>query len=92
MSVSSQLHTRIGGVLGALRFAWIPALCAGVIVLGSEQAAGRLIAAAVAFAAFCLGVTVHASEIFLGRSARQRPEGPPPRYNSTGEWLAARPR
>jgi disulfide bond formation protein DsbB len=87
MSFTSKTHVRLRGLVGAVRFAWIPAVCALVVALASEDPRGRLLAAALGLASLALGVAVHAREIVLGRAARRAAAGAVP--PTTGEWLAA---
>ena len=85
MSSQSNFRTHLQGIAGALRFAWIPTLCAVVIAVASEDARGRLYALALAVASLVLGVAFHAREILRGRAARRRTPGEAPA--STGEWM-----
>ena len=86
MSFTSKTHVRLRGLVGAVRFAWIPAVCALVVALASEDPRGRLLAAALGLASLALGVAVHAREIVLGMRAGRAVQSLPP---TTGEWLAA---
>ncbi len=86
MSFTSKTHVRLRGLVGAVRFAWIPAVCALVVALASEDPRGRLLAALLGLALLALGVAVHAQEIVLGRRAARAAQAVPP---TTGEWLAA---
>jgi hypothetical protein len=82
--ITAELRIRLQGVTGALRFAWIPFVCALVVALASEDPRGRTLALALAVASICLGLGVHAREIVLGRPRPARRE---PSF-STGEWMA----
>ena len=85
MSSQSNLRTHLQGIAGALRFAWIPTLCAVVVALASEDARGRQYGIALAVASLVLGVAFHAREILRGRAARRRTSGEVP--TSTAEWM-----
>jgi diamine N-acetyltransferase len=84
--IMSGLRVRLVGLAGAVRFAWIPAVCALVVAVASEEPHGRVLALALAIASVCLGLAVHAREIILGRPLRRVVPKEPPM--STGEWMA----
>lgn len=82
--ITSALRIRLHGLGGALRFAWIPFVCALVVALASEDPRGRTLALVLAVASICFGLGVHAREIVLGRPRPARRE---PSF-STGVWMA----
>jgi len=86
MSVESNVRIHLQGLVGALRFAWLPIVCAAVVALASGQSRGREYAIALAVASIVLGVAVHAREIVRGRPARRLAPGERP--NSAGDWMA----
>jgi ribosomal protein S18 acetylase RimI-like enzyme len=87
MSLASGIRVRLRGLAGAVRFAWIPIVCAAVVALASEQPRGRALATVLAFVSLGLGLAVHTREIILGRRAERRPPSAMP--PDTGEWMAA---
>ena len=85
MSTESKLRVRLQGIAGALRFAFIPALCALAVAIASESRRGDVYALALGAASVVLGVVYHAREILSGRPARPEAGGTTPM--SEGEWM-----
>jgi disulfide bond formation protein DsbB len=67
---TSTFQTRLTGLAGAVRFAWIPMICALVVAIASPLTSGRVLAAALALLSLAIGVAVHAREIALGQPLR----------------------
>lgn len=78
MSIESNFRTHLRGIAGALRFAWIPTLCALVVALASEDPRGKVYALVLAVASLVVGVVFHAREIIRGRPARRVTTGEMP--------------
>lgn len=68
MSLTPIDRTRLRGLAGALRVAWIPVACAVVVAVASEHPHGRALALALLLPALALGVAAHWREIFTGGS------------------------
>ena len=83
--IGSAGRVRLRALVGAVRFAWIPFVCAVVVALSSEEPRGKALALALAVASLALGVAAHGRELVLGRPERRAREEPP---MSTGEWMA----
>lgn len=84
---TTSLDVRLAGIAGAIRFAWIPIVCALVVAIASEHAHGRALAAAIALLSLAIGLAVHAREIVLAE-----PLGAPGgagREELDAEWVRA---
>ena len=86
MSRTPMVRHRLRGVAAALRFSWIPIVCALVVAVASEDPRGRVLAALIALVVLGLGVVVHVREILAVQPARH--EAQPQHTISTGEWMA----
>ena len=87
MKTTSTLHTRLAGLAGAVRFAWIPIVCALVVAVASQHTRGRALAAALALLSLAIGLVMHAGEIVLGRPLPVRQDA---RFEEIdAEWMKA---
>jgi len=66
-TIVAAARARLQGLVGALRFAWIPIFCATIIAIASEHPRGRGLAIALAIASLAIGLVAHAREIVFGR-------------------------
>jgi hypothetical protein len=71
----TPIRNRLRGLAAAVRFSWIPVLCAGVVAVASEDPRGRMLALWIAVASLCLGFAAHIREIVQGRPARRASPG-----------------
>ena len=76
MSFVLNHHNRLRALAAAVRFAWIPIGCAVVVAIASRHPNGRALALALVLPALCLGVAVHARELFY-RAVPREPDAPP---------------
>ena len=83
----SSLRARLAGLAGAVRFSWIPIVCALVVAIASEHTRGRALAAALALLSFAIGLVMHAREIVLGESRPAAIEAA--REEIDAEWMKA---
>ena len=75
---TTSTSVRLAGIAGAIRFAWIPIVCALVVAIASEHAHGRALAAAIALLSLAIGL----GEPLVNPSGAARDE-------IDAEWLKA---
>ena len=88
MSRTPNIRGRFRGLVAAVRFAFIPILCAVVVAVASEDPRGKALALGIGLAVLGFGIAVHAQEIVAGRAVEPRARTTH-RLVSTGEWLAS---
>lgn len=71
ISQTRVLRARLAGLAGAVRFSWIPIVCALVVAVASQHTRGRALAAALAILSLVIGLVMHARQIVLGQPARR---------------------
>jgi disulfide bond formation protein DsbB len=86
-SQTPSLSARLAGLAGAVRFSWIPIVCALVVAIASQHTRGRALAAALALLSLAIGFVMHAREIVLGQPQPTRIGAA--REEIDAEWMKA---